>query len=133
MTSDLQTIFKCPVPQDVQEWHDRFVAFYGDVVPTGSRVIGGYTDKSDYDFAVNVPEGMLGGRPYSILWETPGTEKVSYTNPKIHVYRWGVVNLIVDTRESGILDNWRKATAACIDRQPEGKAMRIKVFEEFGT
>lgn len=125
-----------------------FCELFGEenVVITGSRVIGGFRDNSDFDFVVAPEDATISMQQFaedrdlnhwrSELRKLDQQHNVPLTmagNPVIETYRFGMVNLIIDHRGPAILDNWRIATDYCIENAVTEKRERIKWFEHFGT
>lgn len=129
-----------------------FCELFGEenVVITGSRVIGGFRDNSDFDFVVapvdaeqslmlnndQLPAGHWRIEIRTLEHAKPMGHHISRTlqgAPMIETYRFGWVNLIIDHRGPAILDNWRIATDYCIENAVTNKRERINWFEHFGT
>jgi hypothetical protein len=96
--------------------------------PTGSRVIGGVTDKSDWDYVVLADNVMQ-------ICEAMNDVQVDVlkgvTNPEYACafasFRFDEMNLIIVKGDEDLLA-WRYATETCMQWQPEGKKARVSLF-----
>lgn len=156
----LEQLYGMPVPQDVLYWALRLETLGFDVVFTGSRIIGGWTDVSDWDLVVacglDDPRVLdLKNQMYQINHEIvrEWKRKTSAGNPfylpfptdvqigskscegvdYITTLRAGAVNIIIEHRGGDSLDRWRIATDMAIEAGALTKAERIRIFEECGT
>jgi hypothetical protein len=124
-------------PTDVQRIYEMIRRKWSDVVFTGSQAMGVAKDNSDWDFVVCDELGFdigyeLGCEQY---YSNTG-EELSMRQCSIKYFtsmRFGMVNLIVDHRGSGVLANWAAATDYCTERAISDKSERIRVFESFGA
>jgi predicted nucleotidyltransferase len=129
----LEQIFCSDVPPEVTKAFTSLQEHFGRVVMTGSRVIGGWTDTSDFDFVVAdnsrhesfTLEGLQGWHEYvnEVRNKRLNTAKTS-VYPRI--------NIIVDSRP-GALDMWEIATEAAIEAKAITRDERVKIFKEFGV
>ena len=157
----LEQLYGTPVPNEVLYWALRLETLGFDVVFTGSRIIGGWTDASDWDLVVACPLDdprvrELKNQMYRIndeivrQWRdriSEGDDPFDPTMPTdvqigsnsfegvdyITTLRVGVVNIIIEHRGGDFLDRWRIATDMAIEAGALTKAERIRIFEECGT
>ena len=156
----LKQLYGTPVPQDVLYWALRLETLGFDVVFTGSRIIGGWTEASDWDLVVacdlDDPRVLdLKHQMYQIMEEKvkEWRQKTSRSNPFFIPYptdfqvgskycegvdyittlRAASVNIIIEHRGGDFLDRWRIATDMAIEAGALTKAERARIFEECGT
>lgn len=156
----LEQLYGTPVPQEVLYWALRLETLGFDVVFTGSRIIGGWTEASDWDLVVACPLDDprvldLKHQMYRIIEQKvkEWREKASRNNPFFIPYpsdfqvgsksregvdyittlRAGAVNIIIEHRGGDFLDRWRIATDMAIEAGALTKAERVRIFEECGT
>lgn len=104
------------------------------IVSTGSRVIGGATDESDYDYVVLI-EGF--GRRINEQIVSLGfvrTNDNTGNNPygtraSVATYRSGSLNLIV-TQSKTAFRAWVRATDVAQAISPETKEERVTIFDK---
>lgn len=157
----LEHLYGIPVPQDVLYWALRLETLGFDVVFTGSRIIGGWTDASDWDLvvacALDDPRVLdLKHQMYQInheivrQWRDRSSEGNGPFDPRmptdvqigskscegvdyITTLRVREVNIIIEHRGGDFLDRWRIATDMAIEAGALTKAERVRIFEECGT
>jgi hypothetical protein len=103
-----------------------------EVVPTGSRVIGGATEDSDYDYVMR-----FGGPIYrnveSIGFVQQGIVEGEYDRGDTFVhYRCGNINLI-SAYGANDLNMWKKCTEVATAMKPRTKEERTTIFEAIRT
>ena len=103
------------------------------IFPTGSRVLGGASVNSDYDYVIDASNIMDATRQYLVqLGFTPADAEREYGDRGSKSFRCGNLNLIV-CRGSKPFNNWSRATDVAKLLRPRTKAERILVFESvFG-
>ena len=156
----LEQLYGMTVPQEVLYWALRLETLGFDVVFTGSRIIGGWTEASDWDLVVacaldDTRVLDLKNQMYQIMEQKvkEWREKTSRNNPfyipypgdfqvgaksregldYITTLRAGAVNIIIEHRGGDFLDRWRIATDMAIEAGALTKAERVRIFEECGT
>lgn len=119
--------FRCVPPMQVRWNYARLRMTYPRVVFTGSRAIGGWTDRSDWDLVIEgdsdvaVQESIEVGSPRD-------EEYFESRNKDVFSVRRELLNIIIEPR-LGFLDLWVEATSRSIGRAG-GRAGRVKIFKE---
>jgi len=157
----LKQLYGMPVPHEVLYWAQKLEAMGFDVVFTGSRIIGGWTEASDWDLvvacALDDPRVLdLKHQMYQIndeivrQWRDRISEGDDPFDPSmptdvqigskscegvdyITTLRVREVNIIIEHRGGDFLDRWRIATDMAIEAGALTKAERARIFEECGT
>lgn len=92
------------------------------VVPTGSRVIGGHTDSSDWDFCINTTAEHLN------YFESLGFESGGSDVRTGDSLRFKRLNIICIFGEASF-KRWVKATKMALDLRLTNKRDRVNLFE----
>ena len=99
------------------------------VYPTGSRVIGGSTPDSDWDYVIEAQYvSDLLGRYLLDLGFVVAEGADGYEARCSVSYRCGAINLIVCNGRS-YFENWIKATEVAKVIQPDSKEQRVLIFD----
>ena len=117
-------------PADIFSDYVKLTENFEQVVFTGSRAMGGWSDKSDYDFVVargktKVNVGHLGYR----FRTQQGIENYE-GEEHLTSYRKGAINLLV-MEDPDKLDDWAVATDYCIEHGISERPARIAAFRRL--
>lgn len=109
------------------------------LLATGSRIIGGATNDSDWDYVLLCERGdrSISDAIESIGFERSSTEEsyegVYGNRMTYRTYRCGKLNLIV-SRSRLAFNKWGQATELAKAVRPQTKQQRIQIFDAvFGT
>lgn len=121
--------------EELGEWMIRALMWGIRVLPTGSQVIGGATEDSDWDFVLdpgpNLTQYTIGRDLLRRQWMEPeiAAASANAADRGSQSYRFGKLNFIV-VHDTAAMQYWARATEVARVLGCETKQERIAVFDD---